>query len=324
MDHQQEESMKIALQKATRNDKETIQNLGRFYIYEMSRYCGFLPRWETPKNGLFECIDLSTYVEDPLCHAFLIKVDEELAGFVLINKIGSSQDVDWNVGEFFVISKFQGKGVGRHVAEQVFNQFPGTWETTQIPENKAAIDFWKDVVNNYTNGNFESDLKIIPKPKPHPMVVLKFTSGPIIPPSQQTDYHLEYQIEINHDDENILFEGINDDAVQKKNMDRIKSFGIFAKNSQGVVLGGATGITMYGNMYVDMLWVEEELRHHGLGKKLMIEAEKIGRQRNCTFATVNTMDWEALTFYQKLGYEIEFTREGYDKDSKMYMLRKSL
>jgi len=168
--------MKITLSKATKSDKDTIQNLGRFYIYDMSRYCGFLPTWETPASGVFECIDLSSYTEDPERHAFLIKVDGELAGFVLINKVGSTPDVDWNVGEFFVVSKFQGKGVGRFVAEQIFNQFPGTWETTQIPENKAAIDFWEKVVTQYTQGQFEKSYKTIPKPKPHPMIVLKFTS----------------------------------------------------------------------------------------------------------------------------------------------------
>lgn len=316
--------MKITLQKATKEDKETIQNLGRFYVYEMYRYCGFLPTWEAPANGLFECVDLSSYCEDPACHAFLIKVDSELAGFVLINKVGSTPDVDWNIAEFFVISKFQGKGVGRHVAEQVFNQFPGIWETTQIPENKAAIDFWKDVVNHYTKGNFETDLKIIPKPKPHPMVVLKFSSGSLIPPSKPNDYHLEYQMETNHDDENVLIEGLHDYDVQKKNMGRIKTFGIFAKDALGTVLGGVTGFNIYGSMYVDMLWIKEDLRSHGLGKKLMTEAEKLGRQRNCTFATLTTMDWEALPFYQKLGYEIEFIREGYANNSKMYLLRKSL
>ena len=55
--------MKITLCKATKEDKDIIQNLGRFYVYEMSRYCGFLPTWETPSNGLFECIDLSSYCE---------------------------------------------------------------------------------------------------------------------------------------------------------------------------------------------------------------------------------------------------------------------
>ena len=168
--------MKVSLCKATQEDKNTIQNLGRFYVYEMSRYCGFLPTWETPSNGLFECIDLSSYCEKPDRHAFLVKVDEELAGFVLINKVGSTPDVDWNIGEFFIVSKFQGKGVGRYVAEQVFNQFPGVWETSQIPENKAAIEFWDRVVSRYSHGQFEKTLKIVPKPKPHPMVILKFTS----------------------------------------------------------------------------------------------------------------------------------------------------
>lgn len=168
--------IKITLCKATKEDKDIIQNLGRFYVYEMSRYCGFLPTWEIPSNGLFECIDLSSYCEKPDRHAFLVKVDNELAGFVLINKIGSTPDVDWNIGEFFIVSKFQGKGVGRHVAEQVFNQFPGIWETSQIPENEAAIKFWDKIVSQYSHGRFEKTLKTIPKPKQHPMIVLKFTA----------------------------------------------------------------------------------------------------------------------------------------------------
>lgn len=167
----------ITLSKAMGKDKDTIQNLGRFYVYEMSRYCGFLPDWETPANGLFECRDLSPYCQDPKRHAFLIKVADELAGFVLINKIGSTPDVDWNIGEFFVVSKFQGKGIGRYAAEYIFNMFPGIWETAQMPENKAAIDFWEKVVAHYSKGRFEKSYKIIPEPNPHPMIILKFSSS---------------------------------------------------------------------------------------------------------------------------------------------------
>ena len=90
------------------------------------------------------------------------------------------------------------------------------------------------------------------------------------------------------------------------------------------VLGGVKRATYYGCLYVDMLWLKEELRHQGLGTRLMAEAEKIGREHACSFASVNTMDWEALSFYQKLGYEIEFVRDGYEKQSKMYLLRKNL
>lgn len=166
----------IKLVRAHKEDKAIVQNLGRFYVYEMSRYCGFLPTWEVPSNGLFECIDLSSYCEQTDRHAFFIKVNDELAGFVLINKVGSTPDVDWNIGEFFIVSKFQGKGIGRIVAEQVFNQFPGVWETSQIPENTAAIEFWDKVVSGYSHGQFDKALKIIPEPKPHPMIVLTFTS----------------------------------------------------------------------------------------------------------------------------------------------------
>ena len=88
--------------------------------------------------------------------------------------------------------------------------------------------------------------------------------------------------------------------------------------------GGVSGTSFYGSLYVDSLWITTSLRHQGWGTTLMREAEKIGKERGAGFVTVNTMDWEALLFYQKLGYSIEFTRAGYDKNSKMFMLRKSL
>lgn len=137
-------------------------------------------------------------------------------------------------------------------------------------------------------------------------------------------YQFEYQKEPLQKDEEVLFNGINDDAVIKKNMSKIQSFGIFIKDSHGIVFGGITGNTLFGNLYIDMLWINEKLRDQGLGKKLMLEAEKIGYERQCTFATVHTMDWQALTFYQKQGYEIEFIQEGYENNSKMYYLRKNL
>lgn len=141
---------------------------------------------------------------------------------------------------------------------------------------------------------------------------------------KDSDYHFEYQEEPIQEDEQVLNDGISDEAALKKNMERSKPFRIFIKDAQGAVFGGASGTIFYGSLYVDMLWLKEELRHQGLGRKLMMEAEKIGRERQCTFVTLNTMDWEALSFYQKLGYAIEFVRKGYSNDSQMYMLRKEL
>lgn len=138
------------------------------------------------------------------------------------------------------------------------------------------------------------------------------------------NYHFEYHKEPIQEDELVLFEGITAEAAIKKKMNPITPFGIFIKDSQGTVLGGINGFSCYGCLYVDMLWLKDELRQKGLGIKLMNEAEKIGRERKCSFSTVDTMDWEALSFYQKLGYSIEFVRKGFEHDSSMYMLRKEL
>lgn len=167
---------KPILVNATLADYPVIQNLGRFYVYDMSRFCGFLPDWECPENGLFECIDLKNYFEDQGKHAFFIKVNDEIAGFALINKEGSTKDVDWNMGEFFVIAKFQKSGVGRLIAEEIFKRFPGIWEIGSIPENTRARNFWKKVITHYTRGQFSEKLKTVQYPKPHPMIILRFVS----------------------------------------------------------------------------------------------------------------------------------------------------
>lgn len=137
-------------------------------------------------------------------------------------------------------------------------------------------------------------------------------------------YHLEHQKAISKEAETLLFEGISHEAFLTKGMSSLLPFGIFIKDKGENICGGATGSLFYGSLYIDMLWVDKSLRRKGWGAKLMHAAEKMGREHNCTFATLNTMDWEALPFYQKLGYEIEFTREGYEKKSKMFLLRKSL
>ncbi len=124
--------------------------------------------------------------------------------------------------------------------------------------------------------------------------------------------------------EKILYHGISVEAFKSKGLPPIQPFSIFIKDQNGNIRGGVSGTLFYGSLYVDSLWIESKLRNQGWGTKLMEEAEKLGREQGARFVTVNTMDWEALPFYEKLGYKIEFIREGYDKDSKMYMLRKSL
>lgn len=169
------------LTKATINDYLVIQNMARFYAYDLSRYCGqAYEGWEFPLDGLYECVDLKQYFENPKNRAFLVKIGDELAGFVLINQLEIMPEVDWNMGEFFIVAKFQRSGIGKKVAKQIFDQFPGEWSVGAIPQNTHALQFWRKVIAEYTNNHFQEiaktreELKTAEHPEPYPMIILRF------------------------------------------------------------------------------------------------------------------------------------------------------
>lgn len=128
----------------------------------------------------------------------------------------------------------------------------------------------------------------------------------------------------NADDIQILNNGIMEHAKQKKAMRQLDFFAFFIRDEKGEIVGGCGGDNMYGCFYVGQLWVTEPLRGKGYGTQLMQAAEKLARESACHFMAVNTMDWEALDFYKKLGFYVEFERHGFDKNSIFYFLRKDL
>jgi predicted acetyltransferase len=314
--------MRAELVEATEQDREIIQNLARFYVYDMSRFCGFLPDWEVLANGLYECIDLGVYWKEPGHYPFLIKMGSELAGFALINKVTNTPGVEWNMGQFFILAKFQKKGMGRYIAEELFERFPGVWQVMQIPENEAAIAFWERVIDRYTGGEFERSQREVPHPKPHPMNVFTFRSGNVRPAKEE--YTFCYKEQASLEEEAVLVDGIIQEAASAKGMERMTPFAFFIKNNERQIVAGVKGLTYYGCLYTDSLWVTASLRKQGFGTLLMRKVEELARERGCTFALVASMDWEAPLFYERLGYRVEVVREGYAKNSKMFVLRKEL
>jgi predicted acetyltransferase len=168
--------MKLILTAASLEFLPVIQNMARFYAYDLSRACGFYEvfDWSFPANGLYENPDFSKYWREPNRYPFIIHVDDELAGFALIHKVGSVPEIDWNMGEFFIVGKFQGKGIGRQAAFELFAKFPGRWEVTQMPPNLPAIKFWKKIISEYTQNQFIETVAAIADPKPHINISLQF------------------------------------------------------------------------------------------------------------------------------------------------------
>lgn len=146
---------------ATLADYPTIQNMARFYVYDMSRECGLNSTdWACPDDGLYECFDFKHYFTDSDRQAYLIKVNKELAGFVLIYQTGEQPNIQWNMGEFFILARVQHRGIGRLAAQQVWQNHPGVWEITVIPENQRALQFWRKSITATVNHNFVEEIKL--------------------------------------------------------------------------------------------------------------------------------------------------------------------
>ena len=145
---------------ATIADHPTIQNLGRFYAYDLSRYCGFGSEdWWMPSNGLYECLDFKQFFDNPQHKVFIIRIGKELVGFAIVTK--GTDPVDWFVEEFYVIAKYQGKGVAKAVINQIWSMMKGNWEISVIPENIPALHFWRKVVGMITDGNFKEEVRSV-------------------------------------------------------------------------------------------------------------------------------------------------------------------
>ena len=146
--------MRVELQPVTIDEREILANLLEKYNYEFSQWDGR----GVNALGLFGYRYLDYYWCDEECRwAYFIRVDGELAGFVLINNHIDVPDrpVDFAVAEFFVLYKYRRGGVGSQAAKAAFDLHRGRWQLKYHPKNAGSAAFWNRVVREYTGGQYE-------------------------------------------------------------------------------------------------------------------------------------------------------------------------
>lgn len=141
----------VQIIKATHECRQVISNLLQFYIYDFSEFTGHDP----DPSGLFgPYADLGNYWTDKTRFPYLIKLEEKWIGFVFVKFITDGERNYFSIAEFFIMRKYRRRGLGRQVAEQIFDLHRGDWEIFQMESNKLALAFWRTVIKEYTKGQF--------------------------------------------------------------------------------------------------------------------------------------------------------------------------
>jgi len=94
--------------------------------------------------------------------------------------------------------------------------------------------------------------------------------------------------------------------------------------ASGKVLGGLWGRTELGLLFLDMLFLPEDVRGYSQGGHLLSAIEAEAGRRGCKRAIVETSSFQAPGFYERHGYE-EFGRVEFDLPGQARVfLRKNL
>lgn len=71
-----------------------------------------------------------------------------------------------------------------------------------------------------------------------------------------------------------------------------------------VLIGGVTGRTEFGRLFINYLWVDTRCRRQGLGTELLHRIEALALQRGCLEALIESLDEHVARWYERCGYRM--------------------
>lgn len=104
----------------------------------------------------------------------------------------------------------------------------------------------------------------------------------------------------------------------------LQALAVLLADEDGEFVGGLWGKTVYDWLFVEWLAVPEGHRGKSYGTALMRRAEAIAQERRCVGVWLDTFEFQARGFYEKLGYEVFGTLDDHPIGQKRFFLRKRL
>ena len=139
---------------------------------------------------------------------------------------------------------------------------------------------------------------------------------------------VEIELAPSQSDKDVLRRGIarfNDETIDGlEPIDLEQRFHVMARDAAGVLQGGIRATCYWNTLHIELLWLSEDVRGSGIGRKLIDQAEAFAIENKCENAFVETTSWQAKPFYEKNGYRLMATLHDRPKGHSTHYLSKLL
>jgi GNAT superfamily N-acetyltransferase len=128
----------------------------------------------------------------------------------------------------------------------------------------------------------------------------------------------------NPEDLRTVLDGVRSFNRAQTGNERPHQVAYFLRDEDGQIVGGVQGNFWGRSVHIDALWIDEKYRDQDYGSKLMTAIEEYAQSHAHPLVYLETASFQALPFYQALGYEIFGKLPEITTGHTLYFLQKEL
>jgi GNAT superfamily N-acetyltransferase len=106
------------------------------------------------------------------------------------------------------------------------------------------------------------------------------------------------------DDVAVIGQGLGAYNVEQSGIRDYKPLAVLVRDASGKTVGGISGRSSLGLLFLDLVYLPKTMRGGGLGSRLLAMAEEEGRKRGCKRAVLYTISFQAPDFYRGHGWRV--------------------
>jgi predicted acetyltransferase len=163
--------MTIKLVRASLDHQCWIRAELQSYLFELSQFASI----EKNAEGQYDYPYLDHYWREPDLHPFVIYLDNEAVGFLLVREDLDPADGTslTEIAELYILPAFRQRSVASSAVKEVLGYFPGNWRAMVLPNNNVALSFWRELIST-----MDPEFTVaLPAPPKNQQVVFTFTTS---------------------------------------------------------------------------------------------------------------------------------------------------